>query len=63
MNGRAWLDDRLGRNLGDDSPGEAGDREPFRRHGVGAGVFEHRIDFGRHDEALVILWGEGTRKR
>ena len=39
--------------------------------GVGAGVFEHRIDsgpgyriyFGKDGEALVILLGGGTKKR
>ena len=39
--------------------------------GVGAGVFEHRIDFGpgyriyfgKDDDALVILLGGGTKKR
>ena len=31
--------------------------------GVGEGVFECRIDFGKDGDALVILLGGGTKKR
>ncbi|MGD2141841.1 MAG: type II toxin-antitoxin system RelE/ParE family toxin, partial [Burkholderiales bacterium] len=31
--------------------------------GVGAGVYEHRIDFGKDSDRLVILLAGGTKKR
>jgi putative addiction module killer protein len=31
--------------------------------GIGAGVHEYRIDFGKDGERLVILVGGGTKKR
>jgi putative addiction module killer protein len=31
--------------------------------GVGTGVFELRLDFGKDGETLVILLGGGTKKR
>jgi putative addiction module killer protein len=31
--------------------------------GVGAGVYEYRIDFGKDGDRLVILLAGGTKKR
>jgi len=59
------------RREGDDGTPSTGIGKPVEREGVGAGVFEYRIDFGpgyrvyfgKDGDTLVILLGGGTKKR